>query len=92
MELFEDLIFKKHPNPMLNGKQAIMDFPNGWGVSVIIGEDFKSNSVDTYEVAIRKDKKLNFDNELTQDVIGDVYDINVSEIMERVQLFKKEEK
>lgn len=36
-------------------RQAIMEFENGYGVSVLFGEAFYSNGIDTYEVAILKD-------------------------------------
>lgn len=37
---------------MCEGTQARMDFPNGYGISVLSGIQFHSNGRDTYEVAV----------------------------------------
>jgi len=71
---FKDLKFKPHPlakeGIMGHGsKQAIMNFKNGYGVSVIIGNLFYSNGVDTYELAVLKNGGLDYDNPVAN---GDV--------------------
>ena len=35
MKVFSELVFAPHPNAALGGIQALMFFPNGFGVSVI---------------------------------------------------------
>ena len=61
MKTFKDLEFKPHYlskyNSSLhemykNTKQAILTFPNGYGVSVLLGSCFYSNGKDTYEVMV----------------------------------------
>lgn len=66
MKTFKDLIFKEYPiskeaekfplsirKKYLNAKQAVIEFPNGYGVSVLLGECFYSNGVDTYLTGLR---------------------------------------
>ena len=48
MKTFKDLEFK--PHTIGYGKQAVMEFENGKNISVIIGEKFYSNGIDTYEI------------------------------------------
>ena len=88
---FHDLEFKPHPISEVEEKpthfQAVMHFPNGYGVSVVLGTMFYSNGVDTYEVAILKKGRIDFE----YNVIGDVYPRRtadeVTEIMSKVQNF-----
>jgi hypothetical protein len=92
MKTFKDLIFKEHylsksakdfPSPLkeqcLNAKQAVMDFPNGYGISVLLGECFYSNGVDTYEIGVIKDGALCYD------VIGYLSEDEVSKVMKKIQ-------
>lgn len=83
MKKFEDLIFKPHPH-FNGGKHAIMDFENGYGVSVING-DGSYTSGDTWEIGIRKNGKLCYTTGITDDVLGYQTSDQVTEIMERVQ-------
>lgn len=93
MKKFNDLVFENHPNGM-GGFQARMDFPNGFGVSVVCGQFFycspKNNLPDasmyrTYEVAIMEGGSLTYDTPITDDVIGYVPAEEVSKIMGLVQ-------
>ena len=50
MKTFKSLKFRKHLNPRMEGKQAILFFKNGYGVSVVCGNreyGFYSNGLDT---------------------------------------------
>ena len=98
MKKFEDLVFKPHPNAKYayslpyplskqygNAKQAIFNFANEYGVSVILGECYYSNGIDTYEVAILKDGQITYDTPVTNNVIGYLKSSEVSEIMSQVQ-------
>ena len=60
IKTFKDLKFEMHPilldaksqdtkEMFANSKHAVMEFENGYGVSVIFGEQFYSNGIDTYE-------------------------------------------
>ncbi len=83
---FDDLKFKAHP---LGGKQALLFFPNGYGVSVVIGPLFYSNNVDTYEVAIVKGNRdkydLTYSTPITNDVLGYLTKDDVTRIINEVQ-------
>ena len=83
MKTFDDLVFKPHPVGI--GTQAYETFDNGYGVSVICGDLFYSNGVDTYELAVLKDGKICYDTPITDDVIGYLSEDEVTEVMKRVQ-------
>ena len=85
MKTFKDLEFKPHTLEYGNGKQASMNFENNYGVSVIFGEIFYSNGIDTYEIGILHDGSLTYDTDITDDVIGYQTENEISEIMEKVQ-------
>ena len=93
MKKFNDLVFKEHPNGM-GGFQSRMDFPNGFGVSVVCGQFFycspKKNLTDasmyrTYEVAVLKDGSLCYDTPITDNVLGYLTPEEVSDVMKQVQ-------
>lgn len=75
---FEDIKFKEHPSfanisnsvkemmgEYADAKQAIVDFENGYTASILFGDVFYSNGIDTYELAIRTVDGLNFTNGIT---------------------------
>lgn len=67
---FKELVFNPHPAAYLGfGVQAIHEFPNGYGISVINGK-YAHCDDHTYEVAILKDGHLTYDTPLTQDVLN----------------------
>ena len=67
--------------------QACIDFPNGYGVSVLRGKMFYSDGFTTYEVAITKSDKLVYPKDICpdNDVLGYRTPEEVTEIMRRVQ-------
>ena len=88
MKTFDDLEFNPHPSvldTMGYGILARLDFDNGYGVSVILGDMFYSNGKNTYEVAVFKDGSLCFDTDIRDDVIGYLSPDHVTEIMRLVQ-------
>ena len=97
IKTFKDLEFETHPillddkssqdtkEMLVNSKHAVMEFENGYGVSVIFGEQFYSNGIDTYEVAIIKDNHVCFDTPLTDNVLAYQNENEVTEIMRKVQ-------
>lgn len=91
---FEDLNFKPHPHSncgipdFTNTTQAIIEFKNGYGVSVVFGSCFYSNGIDSYEVAILHNGSLCYNTHITNDVIGYISSDEVTEIMKKVQLLK----
>ena len=84
---FCDLKFEPHPTIRESGSlQAVMNFGNGYGVSVLLGEMFYSNGVDTYEVAVLKDGHLCYDTPITDDVLPRLSEEEVTYVMHLVQM------
>ena len=85
---FEDLEFIERKN---FGKQAIIRFENGYGVSVLLGRMFYSNGINTYEVAVIDDSGLRYPEEICEDgdVLGWRTAEQVTEIMKKVQELAK---
>lgn len=86
MKTFNDLKFESHPLGF--GMRATADFDNGYGVSVVCGDLFYSNGMDTYELAVTKDGYICYDTPITNDVIGYLSEDEVTEVMKRVQELK----
>lgn len=84
---FEDLQFKPH-YILEEGQHAKIMFENGYGVSVVLGDVFYSNGIDTYEVAIMDGESIARDKNGDQMVFGRVSKERVTEIMKMVQDFK----
>lgn len=83
---FDDLKFEYFcNNPDWKFKAAKMHFPNGYGVSVLLGNEFYSNGVDTYEVGVLKDGALCYDTPIANDVLPNRTKEEVTEIMKEVQ-------
>ncbi len=100
IKTFKDLEFEMHPilldaksqdtkEIFANSKHAVMDFENGYGVSVIFGEQFCSNGIDTYEVAVLKDGILCYKTYITDSVVAYQTEDEVTEIMRKVQELNK---
>jgi len=93
MKTFKDLQFKRHRsayNRILadeykDAKHATMYFPNGYGISVLLGKMFYSNGVNTYEVAILRDGGICYTTNITNDVLGGQTEEMVTKIMEDIQ-------
>ena len=92
MKTFDDLVFEKHPIAIdtipdyKDAKQAVLNFDNGYGVSVLLGKCFYSNGVDTYELAVLS---ICYATSITDDVIGHISSNEVTDIMTKVQQLKK---
>lgn len=87
MKTFNDLIFGQHINNCIKDtKQAMMQFNNGYGISVLLGgEGIYSNGIDTYEVAILYNDELCYDSGLCDDVLGHQTEGEITELMEKIQ-------
>ena len=85
IKTFKDLEFKPHrwePNSL----QAVLNFDNDYGVSVLFGDYFYSNtSLNTYEVGILFEGHLCYTTPLTDDVIGYCTESEITEIMRKIQ-------
>lgn len=87
MKTFEDLVFE----PWLFGghAHARMDFENGYGVSVVFGEKFYSNGIDTYELAVMFEGERTYNTPITDDVLAYITADEVTATMEAVQKLPK---
>ena len=83
MKTFEDLEFKPHTSGY--GSRARIDFNNGYGASIVFGNMFYSNGIDTYELAVMKDGDLCYSSGITNDVIGYITKDEVTEYMKQIQ-------
>ena len=94
MKTFEDLVFQRHPIAIdslpdyKDAKQAVLEFDNGYGISVLIGRCFYSNGIDTYGIAVMKDGGIYYSTPITDDVIGRLKADQVSEVMKQIQELK----
>lgn len=81
MKTFKDLIFKVETSSFgFSINRAVLDLDNGWGISVINGGHTYSDE-DTYEVGIRYNGKLHYDNEIAQ---GDVISYQLPEEIDNI--------
>jgi len=84
MKTFKDLKFKPHgADP--TGTHATMNFPNGYGVSVITGRMFYTDNDRPYELAVLKDDSITYETPITNDVEGHLTVSKVTNIMKKVQ-------
>jgi len=94
MKTFDDLIFEPHEiskcgiDCYQNCKQAVLNFDNRYGVSVLIGTAFYSNGVDTYELAALLDGELCYPSEIGNDVLGNITKEEVTDAMIKIQQLK----
>ena len=65
---FEDLKFKERQHSQ--GIQAIVEFENGYGASVVKGPYTYGGSNGLYELAVLRDGKICYSTDLTNDVLG----------------------
>jgi hypothetical protein len=85
MKTFKDLEFKEHPNH-LGGVQAVITFDNGYGASVVCTPHTYGGDRGLYELAVLdKDGHLTYATPITNDVIGYLRDIDVTDVMEKIQ-------
>ncbi len=69
-----------------NGKpeHAVMEFPNGYGVSVLRGGPFYTEN-GTYELGVLHNGALTYDTPISDDVLGRLSREEVTEVMRKVQ-------
>jgi hypothetical protein len=67
--VFGELNFQPHPMGM--GKQCIVQFPNGYGASIVKGEHTYGGKNGLYELAVfGQDGQITYDTPITDDVLG----------------------
>ena len=95
LKTFKDLKFKAHLAG--NGKQAVLMFPNGFGVSVVrfkteFGYGSYTSNESEWELAVLtgdgKSNKLTYNTPITDDVLGHLTNSDVTNVMKKVQQLK----
>ena len=67
--VFQELKFQIHP--MGIGEQCIVQFPNGYGASIVKGPHTYGGPQGLYELAVfGKDGGITYDTPITNDVLG----------------------
>jgi hypothetical protein len=85
MKTFKDLEFVQHPGH-IGGVQARITFDNGYGASVVKTPYSYGGDKGLYELAVLGiDGHLTYDTPITNDVIGYLRDIDVTDVMEKIQ-------
>ena len=85
MKTFKDLEFVEHTNHM-GGVYSRITFENGYGASVVKTPHSYGGDRGLYEVAVlNSDGELTYDTPVTSDVIGYLRDIDVTDVMEKIQ-------
>lgn len=82
---FYDLEFKEHARMPLYSTQARMDFPNGYGVSVVTGQYAYTDENGPYELAVMRNGELCYTTPITDDVLGYLTAEDVTRIMKQIQ-------
>ena len=84
MKQFKDLEFKEHRD--LNGVVARITFDNGYGASVVKHEFSYGGKDGLYELAVLDaNGDLTYETPITDDVIGYLRPIDVTDVMEKIQ-------
>jgi hypothetical protein len=79
-----DITFTQHPT-IPTAKIARVNFNNGYGVSLVTGDDFfYCDDERPYEAAVLKDDELCYDTYLTSDVLGWQTAEDVEELLKKV--------
>lgn len=87
LEYFNSLVFK--PHAIGNGVQAVKNFENEYGVSVVNHSFSYGNKQGLYEVAVMYKGNITYNTSITNDVLGWQSEEDVNEVMQRVSLLPK---
>ena len=81
-EKFKEYIFEDKENDIIKGRMVRYRFPNGYGASVIEGED--SYGLELLVLEFSESEYGDTASEFTEDVIGFIDDEELDEILERI--------
>jgi hypothetical protein len=85
MKTFQDLRLKANSKPYGATLKAIMNFDNGYGVSVLWGGSSQSDGIDSYELAVLYKGEVTYNTHITDDVLGYITAEEVTQAMIEVQ-------
>lgn len=93
MKTFNDLEFKSfgsHEEEHYFMIRGCIMFDNGYGISVVQGKHTYGGKKGLYEIAVLdKNGKICYTSEITNDVIGYLSELEVSDYMIKIQKLKK---
>jgi hypothetical protein len=81
---FKDLKFNTHPSG--DGIQSYTEFDNGYGASVVKSDFTIGGKIGLYEIAIFKDGNITYDTPITDNVIGNLDEDNVTKYLYEIQM------
>jgi hypothetical protein len=85
---FEKLNFTPHPMGM--GKQCLVQFPNGYGASIVQSEYTYGGKDGLYELAVfGQDGEITYDTPITNDVLGYLSEQEVEKILTNIKNLDK---
>ena len=85
MKEFKDIQFNEHPYS--RGVSGRLQFPNGYGISVVRTDYSYGGTDGLYELAVlTKGGEITYDTPITNDVIGYLTPEEVTEHMKQIQL------
>jgi len=73
---------------MRMGQQAKVEFPNGYGASIVQGPYSYGNEFGLYELAVLKDGVLCYDTPITSDVVGHLSPDDVTALLQQIEALK----
>ena len=84
MNTFKDLEFRPHLHDV-NGVQAVIEFNNGYGASIVTHSQSYGGKSGLYELAVTKDGLLTYDTPITNNVLGWLDEQDVTEVLIKIQ-------
>ena len=77
---FQELKFQDHT--LVGRKQCIVQFPNGYGASIVQGEHTYGGKDGLYELAVfGQDGHISYDTPITNDVLGYLSELEVEKTL-----------
>ena len=77
---FQELKFQNHT--LAGRKQCIVQFPNGYGASIVQGEHTYGGKDGLYELAVfGKNGEITYDTPITNDVLGYLSELEVEKTL-----------
>ena len=85
MKTFNEIEFKPNPMGAEFGIVSRTKLDNGYEVSIVQSPHSYGGDIGLYELAIFKDGEICYDTPITNDVIGYLRPVDVTEVMEKIQ-------
>ena len=80
----------KAQHPDIGGCQAVIEFDNGYGASVVSGGIAYTSERLPYELAVLKDGEICYDTPVTDDVLGYQTSDSVASLLNQIASLPKE--